>query len=114
MINTGRFPGLEWINEEKTIFRVPWKHDYRKRDATIFREWAIRARKYREDGDPIAWKVNFRCALNGAKGIMEMKDLQEEDCRVYRVLPSQNPKGRPIEQHLAVLSGMPDGETVTH
>ncbi|XP_064384028.1 uncharacterized protein LOC135333017 isoform X2 [Halichondria panicea] len=94
MINSGRFPGLEWINKEKDIFRVPWIHAKkrgydRKRDAAIFREWAIHSGKYREDGDPTTWKINFRCAINGLKDIMEIKDMQQEDCRVYKVLPSR-------------------------
>lgn len=94
MINSGRFPGLEWLNKEKDIFRVPWIHAKkrgycRKRDAAIFREWAIHSGKYREDGDPTTWKINFRCAINGLKDIMEIKDMQQEDCRVYKVLPSR-------------------------
>ena len=94
MISSGRFPGLEWLNEEKNIFRVPWIHAKkrgycRKRDAAIFREWAIHSGKFREDGDPTTWKINFRCAINGLKDIMEIKDMQQEDCRVYKVLPSR-------------------------
>ena len=46
MINSGRFPGLEWLDQEKMIFRVPWVHakkrDYnQERDAALFKEWAI-------------------------------------------------------------------------
>ena len=46
MINSGQFPGLKWLDEEKMIFRVPWIHakkrDYNmERDAALFREWAI-------------------------------------------------------------------------
>lgn len=46
MIDSGRFPGLKWLDREKMIFRVPWIHakkrDYnQERDAALFREWAI-------------------------------------------------------------------------
>ena len=99
MINSGRFPGLEWLNEEKDIFRVPWIHTKkrgycRKRDTSIFREWAIHSGKYREDGDPTTWKINFRCAINGVKDIMEVKGMQQEDCRVYKMLPSRSQSKR--------------------
>ena len=126
MINSGRFPGLEWINKEKDVFRVPWIHAKkrgydRKRDAAIFREWAIHSGKYREDGDPTTWKINFRCAINGLKDIMEIKDMQQEDCRVYKVLPSRGRmrRRRPIsvrhEPYPASCTaptypGIPDGE----
>ncbi len=93
MINSGRFPGLEWLDEDKTIFKVPWVHAKkrgycRERDAALFREWAVHSGKYRDESDPTVWKINFRCAINGLKDIKEIKDMQTEDCRVYRVLPS--------------------------
>ena len=95
MINSGRFAGLEWLDEAKTVFRVPWIHAKKRgyckeRDAALFREWAIHSGKYRDEGDPTVWKINFRCAINGLKDILEMKDLQTEDCRVYKVLPSRS------------------------
>ena len=46
MIDSGRFPGLKWLDLEQMVFRVPWIHakkrDYnQERDAALFREWAI-------------------------------------------------------------------------
>lgn len=46
MIDSGRFPGLKWLDQEQMVFRVPWIHakkrDYnQERDAALFREWAI-------------------------------------------------------------------------
>lgn len=46
MIDSCRFPGLKWLEQEQMIFRVPWIHakkrDYnQERDAALFREWAI-------------------------------------------------------------------------
>lgn len=100
MVNSGRFHGLEWINNEKTVFRVPWIHAKKRgyckeRDAALFREWAIHSGKYRDESDPTVWKINFRCAINGLKDIMEIKDLQTEDCRVYKVLPSRSRRRKP-------------------
>lgn len=41
-IGSRRYPGLVWENDEKTIFRIPWKHagkqDYnREEDAALFK-----------------------------------------------------------------------------
>jgi len=43
--------------------------------------------KYGDGSDVTTWKINFRCALNGLKDIIERKDLEEQDCRVYQMLP---------------------------
>ncbi len=41
-VDCGKYPGLVWENDEKTIFRIPWKHagkqDYnRDEDAALFK-----------------------------------------------------------------------------
>ena len=41
-IDSGKYPGLVWENDEKSIFRIPWKHagkqDYnREEDAALFK-----------------------------------------------------------------------------
>lgn len=41
-IDSSMYPGLIWENEEKTMFRIPWKHagkqDYNQEvDASIFK-----------------------------------------------------------------------------
>lgn len=41
-IESGKYPGLSWENEEKTMFRIPWKHaakkDYKQTaDAALFK-----------------------------------------------------------------------------
>ena len=41
-IDSGSYPGLVWENDEKSIFRIPWKHagkqDYnREEDAALFK-----------------------------------------------------------------------------
>ena len=95
MINSGRFPGLKWLDDDKTIFKVPWIHAKkrgycRERDAALFREWAIHSGKYHDESDPTVWKINFHCAINGLKDIQEIKDMQTEDYRVYKVHPSHS------------------------
>ena len=48
MINSGKFSGLVWLDQEKKIFKVPWKHlkgKNQERDAALFREWAIHSGK---------------------------------------------------------------------
>ena len=40
-INSGRFPGLAWVNREERTFRITWKHggraDWSETDALIFK-----------------------------------------------------------------------------
>ena len=41
-VDCGKYPGLVWENDDKTIFRIPWKHagkqDYnRDEDAALFK-----------------------------------------------------------------------------
>lgn len=45
-IDSGMYSGLIWENDEKTMFRIPWKHagkqDYNQEvDASIFKVWRI-------------------------------------------------------------------------
>nr|AJA02099.1 interferon regulatory factor 4 [Branchiostoma belcheri tsingtauense] len=88
MIDSGAVPGLDWLNEEKTKFKIPWKHagkhEYNQdRDSLLFKEWAKYTGKYREDVDkpePAVWKTRLRCALNKHPKIHEVKnESQPED-----------------------------------
>lgn len=41
-VNSGKYPGVMWDDEAKTMFRIPWKHagkqDFRKdEDAALFK-----------------------------------------------------------------------------
>lgn len=86
-IDSGRVPGLKWLDREKQIFRVPWKHASRanwkeETDASLFRDWAEYTGKYRRGVDqpePKRWKTNFRCALNALPDIVE---LTEKSCTI--------------------------------
>lgn len=43
-IQSGQYSGLQWEDESRTMFRIPWKHagkqDYNQEvDASIFKVW---------------------------------------------------------------------------
>ncbi|NXQ51516.1 IRF1 factor, partial [Anthoscopus minutus] len=98
-IDSNQIPGLIWINKDKRIFQIPWKHAAKhgwdmEKDACLFRSWAIHTGRYKEgekDPDPKTWKANFRCAMNSLPDIEEMKDKSinkgSSAVRVYRMLP---------------------------
>ena len=81
-LNEGKFPGVQWVNKEEKIFRLPWKHASRngwkmQTDACLFRAWAEHTGKYKRDDipNPKTWKANFRCALNS---LPDMEELTEQ------------------------------------
>ncbi|KAG2456157.1 IRF1 factor, partial [Polypterus senegalus] len=98
-IDSNEIPGLVWINRDKKIFQIPWKHAARHgwtmdKDACLFRQWAIHTGKYKPGNsvpDPKTWKANFRCAMNSLPDIEEVKDKSinkgSSAIRVYRMLP---------------------------
>ncbi|NXD26209.1 IRF1 factor, partial [Spelaeornis formosus] len=98
-IDSNKIPGLIWINKDKKIFQIPWKHAAKhgwdmEKDACLFRSWAIHTGVYKEgekDPDPKTWKANFRCAMNSLPDIEEVKDKSinrgSSAVRVYRMLP---------------------------
>lgn len=99
-VESGQIPGLAWIDREKKIFRVPWKHggkhDWNEADSTIFKEWAIHTGRFREGVDHAdwpTWKTRFRCALNKLPDIQEMKDHNQLDgsdpYRAYKFLSKE-------------------------
>ncbi|XP_005476429.1 interferon regulatory factor 4a isoform X2 [Oreochromis niloticus] len=104
-IDSGRYPGLVWENDEKTIFRIPWKHagkqDYnREEDAALFKAWAMFKGKYKEGvdkPDPPTWKTRLRCALNKSNDFDEIVERSQLDIsepyKVYRIIPEGAKKG---------------------
>lgn len=58
-VDCGKYPGLVWENDDKSIFRIPWKHagkqDYnRDEDAALF--------KVRHGGARVqGWRGARRC-----------------------------------------------------
>ncbi|XP_060750389.1 interferon regulatory factor 10 [Tachysurus vachellii] len=97
-IDSGKYAGLSWENEEKTCFKIPWKHaakqDYRQNeDAALFKAWAVYKGKYREGrdrADPSAWKTRLRCALNKSTEFQEVSERSQLDIsepyKVYRIV----------------------------
>lgn len=100
-INSGRFPGLQWVDKEQGIFRITWKHggraDWSEQDALIFKEWAIHTGRFREGTDTPdwpSWKTRLRCALNKLPDIQEMKDRScYDEPNPYRVYKFVDRKG---------------------
>ncbi|MBN3309214.1 IRF4 factor, partial [Amia calva] len=104
-IDSGKYPGLVWENDEKTIFRIPWKHagkqDYnRDEDAALFKAWALFKGKFREGidkPDPPTWKTRLRCALNKSNDFEELVERSQLDIsdpyKVYRIIPEGAKKG---------------------
>ncbi|XP_077982206.1 interferon regulatory factor 4-like isoform X2 [Glandiceps talaboti] len=107
-IDSGNYRGLEWLVEDKTEFKIPWKHagkqDYDKEeDSKIFKAWSLHTGKYREgidDPDPAMWKTRLRTALNKLPDIQEVQEKTQLDIpepfRVYRLLP-RKPSAREMQ-----------------
>uniref|UniRef100_A0A671R6Y3 Interferon regulatory factor 4-like n=1 Tax=Sinocyclocheilus anshuiensis TaxID=1608454 RepID=A0A671R6Y3_9TELE len=104
-IDSGEYSGLVWENDEKTIFRIPWKHagkqDYnRDEDAALFKAWALFKGKHREGldkPDPPTWKTRLRCALNKSNDFDELVERSQLDIsdpyKVYRIIPEAAKRG---------------------
>uniref|UniRef100_A0A4W6D6N0 Interferon regulatory factor 4a n=1 Tax=Lates calcarifer TaxID=8187 RepID=A0A4W6D6N0_LATCA len=105
-IDSRRYPGLVWENDDKSIFRIPWKHagkqDYnREEDAALFKAWAMFKGKYKEGvdkPDPPTWKTRLRCALNKSNDFDELVERSQLDIsepyKVYRIIPEGAKKGK--------------------
>ncbi|KAM4054146.1 interferon regulatory factor 9 isoform 1-T2 [Anomaloglossus baeobatrachus] len=99
-IESGRYSGLTWDDDQKTCFRIPWKHagkqDFRHdEDAAIFKAWAMYKNKYQsgEKVDAAAWKTRLRCALNKSPEFQELPTRSQVDIsepyKVYRIVPPE-------------------------
>ena len=81
-INRGGIDGLEWIDRDIGLFKVPWvrvdKPEFiLESHAELFKRWAQHTGKYRQGDqpDPSTWKTRFRCALRKMQEIVEVKEL---------------------------------------
>ncbi|XP_068609606.1 interferon regulatory factor 10 [Brachionichthys hirsutus] len=102
-IESGKFRGLRWEDEDKTLFRIPWKHAAKKdymqtADAALFKAWAVYKGKYREGrdkADPTMWKTRLRCALNKSTDFQEVPDRNQLDVtepyKVYQIVADSGP-----------------------
>ncbi|KAI3355465.1 hypothetical protein L3Q82_018304 [Scortum barcoo] len=97
-VSSGKYPGLVWDDEAKTMFRIPWKHagkqDFRKdEDAAIFKAWAEFKGKLTDGSqdNPASWKTRLRCALNKSPEFTEVIERAQLDIsepyKVYRLVP---------------------------
>ncbi|XP_068200092.1 E3 ubiquitin-protein ligase RNF31 [Antennarius striatus] len=95
---SGKYSGVVWDDEAKTMFRIPWKHagkqDFRKdEDAAIFKAWAEYKGKLTDGSqdNPASWKTRLRCALNKSPEFMEVMERAQLDIsepyKVYRLVP---------------------------
>ncbi|KAJ0022568.1 hypothetical protein NQD34_014702 [Periophthalmus magnuspinnatus] len=114
-VNSGKYPGVVWDDEDKTMFRIPWKHagkqDFRKdEDAAIFKAWAQYKGKLTDEelNNPASWKTRLRCALNKSPEFSEVNERAQLDIsepyKVYRLVPvnEQSEYGPPGTHHLKV------------
>uniref|UniRef100_A0AAY5K1C6 Interferon regulatory factor n=2 Tax=Esox lucius TaxID=8010 RepID=A0AAY5K1C6_ESOLU len=103
-IQSGKYPGVNWLDETAQVFQIPWKHAARHgwnidKDATLFRNWAMHTGRYKpgiDKPDPKTWKANFRCALNSLPDVKELQDKSikkgSNAFRVYMMLPVKSTK----------------------
>ncbi|XP_040183441.1 interferon regulatory factor 3 isoform X2 [Rana temporaria] len=110
-INSQKYPGVEWVNNEKTQFRIPWKHalrqDLSEDDIKIFEDWAIDSGCYdpqRHKPDRARWKRNFRSALNQKDSICMVADYRSNSADPHKVyeITSSNTEIGPGEQCVAM------------
>ncbi|KAM7406208.1 hypothetical protein PAMP_000598 [Pampus punctatissimus] len=102
-IQSGQYTGLQWEDDSRTMFRIPWKHagkqDYNQEvDASIFKAWAVFKGKFKEGekAEPATWKTRLRCALNKSPDFEEVAERSQLDIsepyKVYRIVPEEEQK----------------------
>lgn len=102
-IECAQYSGLQWEDESRTLFRIPWKHagkqDYNQEiDASIFKAWAVFKGKFKEGdkAEPATWKTRLRCALNKSPDFEEVTERSQLDIsepyKVYRIVPEEEQK----------------------
>uniref|UniRef100_A0A8C0J1S6 IRF tryptophan pentad repeat domain-containing protein n=1 Tax=Chelonoidis abingdonii TaxID=106734 RepID=A0A8C0J1S6_CHEAB len=133
-LDNGCYPGVRWLDQGRTQFRVPWKHGLRQdastEDFQLFRaspaarylrlfppstpqDWAIDSGSYRPEHDapaPSVWKRNFRSALNRKPGIQVLRDHSSDSAdphKVYEILPEGVPRMPVTQQQVGKSPSVP-------
>ncbi|XP_007248791.3 interferon regulatory factor 3 [Astyanax mexicanus] len=89
-IDSALYPGVNWLNPERTLFTVPWKHalrqDSNSDDVRIFKAWARTSVNSGEmiPGDSSVWKRNFRSALR-ARGFKMYQDNKNDTANPHKI-----------------------------
>ncbi|XP_013358427.1 PREDICTED: interferon regulatory factor 7 isoform X2 [Chinchilla lanigera] len=117
-VSSGRYEGLRWLDEARTVFRVPWKHFARKdlgeADARIFKAWAVARGRWppsnsgggpppceAEAAERAGWKTNFRCALHSTQRFVMLQDNSGDPTdphKVYAVSLERGCRGPAMNQ----------------
>ncbi|KAJ8364312.1 hypothetical protein SKAU_G00131430 [Synaphobranchus kaupii] len=109
-IDSGRYLGVSWTNQEHTEFFIPWKHGLRQDssddDVRIFKAWAeISGGTH---ADATVWKRNFRSALR-AKGCEKIADNRNDAAHPHKVyrLPLEEQHRKHQEPVVNINPGLP-------
>ncbi|XP_043915759.1 interferon regulatory factor 3-like isoform X2 [Protopterus annectens] len=99
-IDSGEYPGLYWLDTNRTKFRIPWKHisrsDISPNDYKLFMAWASVTGKYnglQSEFNPATWKSTFRSALFSCGRFKKLEnnvDNPVDPHKVYEVISSSS------------------------